>query len=125
MQLGLTKDELKEYVAMVVPYSDRGDTEEFRHHMKKIFGLVRVNKNILDYGIIDYLNMERKDTIFLIHVKEAKKIGAMFLTWRLEGKKHLIDLAPKWYCDVAEEMDESIPEHIKNELEGCKYYAKV
>ena len=123
MQVNLAKDELEEYVAMVFPYTNVGDIEVSRELMKAIFGTAK--KNIQEYGVIDYLEIERKDTVLLVQGKEAKKIGAIYLTWRLEGKKHLIALAPKWYCDVAEEMDEYIPEHIKSELEGCKYYAKV
>ena len=123
MQVNLTKDELEEYVAVVFPYTYGGKIEVARDLMKLIFGTAK--KNIVEYGVIDYLEIKRKDSVLLVHHKEAKKIGAMYLTWRLEGKKHLIDMAPKWYCDIAEEMDELIPENIKAELEGCKYYAKV
>ena len=126
MQVNLSKDELEKYVAMVIPYAkNEGEVniDRIRDSMRSIFGTSK--KNILYYGVIDYLKIDRTDTVLLVQGKEAKKIGAMYLTWRLEGKKHLIDLAPKWYWDISEEMDQFIPEQIKKELEGCKYYAKV
>ena len=71
MQVNLSKDELEEYVAMVFPYTNVGDIEVSRELMKAIFGTAK--KNIQEYGVIDYLEIERKDTVLLVQGKEPRR----------------------------------------------------
>ena len=124
MEAKLTQDELQDYVAMVITHT-KGDCtlEELQDGMKSAFKSTK--KNIALYGYIEYTGMKRIDTVLLVKDKEAKKIGATYLTWQLEGNKHLLDYAPRWYYDIVDELGDYIPTNIKEELEGCKYYAKV
>jgi len=121
----LTQDELKDYVAMVIPYTlgNCDDLDGLRDLLRLALGIAK--KNIELYGYIEYMGLKRIDTVLLVKGKEAAKIGATYLTWQLEGNKHLLDYAPKWYYDIVDELGDRIPSVIKEELEGCKYYAKV
>ena len=124
MEAKLTQDELKDYVAMVVPYTKGNcNLESFRKYLKLALGTPK--KHVALYGYIEYTGMKRIDTVWLVKDNEAKKIGAKYLTWQLEGNKHLLDYAPKWYYDIVDELGDHIPSNIKEELEGSKYYAKV
>ena len=124
MEAKLTQDELKDYVAMVMPYTKgKCNLEKLRASMKRTFGTPK--KHVALYGYIEYEGIKRIDTVLLVKDKEAKKIGAIYLTWQLEGGKHLLDYAPRWYYDIVDELGDYIPTNIKEELEGSKYYAKV
>ena len=124
MDAKLTQDELKDYVAMVFPNTTGNcDIDRIRTKLKIAFGTPK--KHVTLFGYIEYTGMKRIDTVLLVKDKEAKKIGAIYLTWRLEGNKHLLDYAPRWYYDIVDELGDHIPTSIKEELEGCKYYAKV
>ena len=115
--------DLEDYVAMVFKNTTESPAAPAQLSMLgKIFGIGDTSGWSV-YG--DFVNDKTlmHDFVFLIPFDDAKTIGASMLTMKLEGKRfrHM----PVWYCEHVEEYGVGIPEKIRNDLQGCKYYGKI
>lgn len=64
-----------------------------------------------------------KNVVILVPVDDAKRIGATYLTWKLNDFDPAY--APVWYSDLVKTRGDWIPERVKLKLEGCNFYGSL
>jgi len=64
-----------------------------------------------------------KNVVILVPVDDAKRIGATYLTWKLNDFDPVY--APVWYSDLVKTRGDWIPERVKLKLEGCHFYGSL
>ena len=116
---------LKDYVGLVWEETFlSGPVEQsWLDRVGKCFGFDDTSKWSV-YG--DYKNTKTKkpELVFLIPVDDARAIGALMVTWSLNGDE-IMNL-PKWMSDhMKSPAGRGIPAKVKEQLEECRYYGSL